>query len=416
MQKVDTAVDVVIVGAGAAGLMAGVWAGRTYPQQQILLLDGARKLGAKILVSGGGRCNVTHDQVDAAAYAGASRNAIKKVLKRFDVPQTTEFFRDLGVTLKREDTGKLFPTTDSSQTILQALLTAVSRTNVTIQHPYRVETIHKTATGFQVRGAWGSIAAKRVILATGGRSLPKSGSDGHGYQLAQALGHTLREPIFPALVPLTLPNGHFVRTLSGITLPATLTVWASNGKKLVEFTDSTLCTHFGLSGPAVLDISRHFIAAQQDDPGSSLSINWLPALSATELDTALQALARKSVLNYLRLHLPERLATALCHEAGVPLEMEGSQLTRSARRALVQQISQCPLPISGNRGYNYAEVTAGGVPLHELDLKTMQSRICPGLFCCGEICDVDGRIGGYNFQWAWASGYTAGVSVGQPNT
>ena len=144
--------DVVIIGAGAAGLMAGIWAGRTDPNRSIILLDGARKLGAKILISGGGRCNVTHDQVDESAYAGSSRNAIKKVLRRFDVPQTIEFFRELGVELKREETGKLFPVTDSARTVLQALLAAVEKANVQIRHPYRVDTVEKTGKGFCVRG------------------------------------------------------------------------------------------------------------------------------------------------------------------------------------------------------------------------------------------------------------------------
>lgn len=406
-----TRIDVAIVGAGAAGLMAGIWAGRAAPQQRIVLLDGASKLGAKILVSGGGRCNVTHDQVNVAAYAGASPHAIKKVLSRFDVPQTVAFFRDLGVTLKREESGKLFPATDRAETVLDALLTAVSQANVPIYHPYRVESMDKTAVGFRLAGPWGELTAVRVILATGGRSIPKSGSDGHGYRLAQALGHSLTPAILPALVPLTLPDGHFIRALSGVTLPATLTLHTATGKKVVAFTDSTLCTHFGLSGPAVLDISRHFLAAQRDDPGHVLTINWLPSFAPDQLDGALQGLRQKSVVGYLRAHLPERLAAALCVQAGVAPDTAGHHLTRAARCALVQQVMHCPLPISGSRGYNYAEVTAGGVPLSELDLKTMQSRRCPGLFLCGEICDVDGRIGGYNFQWAWASGYTAGIAA-----
>src|SRR5215207_8220336 len=180
--------DILIVGPGAAGLFTAIWAGRTAPQRKIVLLDGARKLGAKILVAGGGRCNVTHDEVDAAAYAGSSRNAIRKVLLRFDVPQTVAFFREMGVKLKREETGKLFPTTDDAHTVLDALL-AAGREHAEILYPRRVERIERTNNGFRVGGDWGEIEARKVVIATGGRALPKSGSDGFGYQLVKGLGH-----------------------------------------------------------------------------------------------------------------------------------------------------------------------------------------------------------------------------------
>ncbi len=403
--------DVVIVGAGAAGLMAGIWAGRTNPKRRIVLLDSAQKLGAKILVAGGGRCNVTHEVVDETAYAGSSRNAIKKVLKRFDVPPTVEFFRELGVELKREETGKLFPMTDSARTVLDALLRAARTANVNILHPRRVQKIDKQGDVFHVAGDWGSIETPKVVLATGGRSLPKSGSDGHGYSMARALGHHLTARIFPALVPLTLPKDHFICELSGVTVIATLEVRSNTGKQLVGFTDSTLCTHFGLSGPSVLDISRYYINARFDDPDAALRINWLPGKMSEQVEMELQKLGKTTVLRYLSGQVPERLLRALCAEAGVEPVTAGDQLPREARRALVTVLTQCPLPITGNRGYTYAEVTAGGVPLSEVRLETMESRVCPGLYLCGEICDVDGRIGGYNFQWAWASGYVVGVSV-----
>lgn len=406
--------DVVIVGAGAAGLMAGIWAGRTNPGRRVVLLDGARRLGAKILVAGGGRCNVTHAVVDESAYAGSSRNAIKKVLRRFDVPQTTAFFREMGVELKCEDTGKLFPVTDDARTVLDALLSAAFQAGASILHPHRVEAVTRAGDGFIVGGEWGQIETPNVVLATGGRSLPKTGSDGFGYQIARALGHTLTPHIFPALVPLTLPGDHFICSLGGITVPATLEVRAPSGKVLAAFTDSTLCAHFGLSGPSVLDISRYYLAARFDDPGVILTINWLPGKTPEQVEADLQSFGRGSPARYLRAFLPERLARALCEYAGVDSNRPADQLTREARKTLARTIARLVLPITGQRGFNYAEVTAGGVPLAEIHLHTMQSRVCPGLYFCGEICDVDGRIGGYNFQWAWASGYVAGASVGRP--
>ena len=402
-----------MIGAGAAGLMAGIWAGRTDPDRAIILLDGARTLGAKILVAGGGRCNVTHHRVDARAYAGASPHALKKVLDRFDVPETVRFFQELGVELKQEETGKLFPTTDNSRTVLHALLEAAAQANVTIRHPCRVDNVSRSAEGFRITGAWGQIEARHLILATGGKSLPKSGSNGHGYQIARALGHTISERIFPALVPLTLPPDHFVCALSGIAVPATLDLWSPTGKHLHAVTDSTLCTHFGLSGPSILDISRYFIDAQLDDAACELTINWLPEWTTEQLDRRLQDLGRVTPLQHLRAHLPERLARALCTHAGVDPNLPSSTLSRPQRKALARSTTRLTLPITGNRGYNYAEVTAGGIPLSEVRLATMESRVCPQLHVCGEICNVDGRIGGFNFQWAWASGYVAGVSVGR---
>jgi predicted Rossmann fold flavoprotein len=403
--------DIVIIGAGAAGLFAAIWAGRTNAKRKIIILDGAQKLGAKILISGGGRCNVTHDQVAVEAYAGSSRNAIRKVLRRFDAQETIAFFRELGVELKREETGKLFPTTDNARTVLDTLLAALQAVNVKIYHPYRVEALKKTPGGFAMSGAWGELIANHVIIATGGKSLPKSGSDGHGYTLVKALGHTITEHIFPALVPLTLPKDHFICTLSGLTLPTTLEVRLSNGKKVISFTNSTLCTHFGLSGPSVLDISRYFLDAQISDPQANLMINWWPGKTLEELDRKLQGLGHITPFKFLRNQLPERLTASLCAQAGINPQTASHQLTREQRKILAQVVTALPLPITGNRGWNVAEVTAGGVPLRELDLSTMESRICPNLYLCGEICDVDGQIGGYNFQWAWASGYVAGVSV-----
>ncbi len=428
-------VDIAVVGAGAAGLMAAIQAGRSARARaehlRIVVLDGARTLGAKILVAGGGRCNVTHDVVDESAYAGSSRHAIRKVLLQFGVVRTIEFFRELGVELKREETGKLFPTTDRARSVLDALLTAARDAGVEIRHPWRVGSIVHHDGHFEIARAFvGSeaaldephggaptdskdqgtqgIIARRVILATGGKSLPKTGSDGAGYGIARSLGHSITPKVFPALVPLTLPREHFICALSGLTLPATLSVRSGTGKKLVEFTDSTLCTHFGLSGPSVLDVSRFYFDAKASDPNAALVLNWLPGWNAERLDGALRAGGRTTVVGLLREHVPERLAEAICRFAGVLASTRVDQLTREARRRLVDAVVELPLPITGDRGFAYAEVTAGGVPLTEVRLETMESRVCPGLHLCGEICDVDGRIGGYNFQWAWASGFVAG--------
>lgn len=405
-------IDVAVVGAGAAGLMAAIQAGRTGPARRIVALDGAARLGAKILIAGGGRCNVTHDTVDEGAFAGSSRHAIRKVLRRFDVPETVAFFRALGVVLKREETGKLFPTTDRAATVLDALLGAAARAGVELRHPWRVERIAPADGGFVVHGPAGELRARTVVLATGGRSVPKTGSDGHGLAMATALGHTVAR-VFPALVPLTLPRDHFLTALAGVSARVTVEVRSATGKRLARFTDPLLCTHFGVSGPVVLDASRWWIDARLADPGARLVVSWLPDETRESIDAWLRDLGAASPGRRLQSWLPERLARALCAAAGVDPSAPGRELSRDGRRALVASLVEMPLPVTGDRGFTHAEVTAGGVPLAELRLETMASRVVPGLHLCGEICDVDGRIGGYNFQWAWASGWVAGTSVGR---
>jgi predicted Rossmann fold flavoprotein len=406
-------VDILVVGAGAAGLFAATWAGRTAAAAgqplSIVAVDGAKKIGAKILVSGGGRCNITHHAVSEADYAGGTPPAIRKVLRRFTVADTVRFFAESGVEFYREaDTGKLFPVTDSSRTILDALVREAVATGVRLIHPARVTAVGPMETGFRVTTSAGEVHAKRVILCTGGKSLPKSGSDGSGFDLARSLSHSLTDPIVPALVPLVLPAEHWITSLSGLALPAMLTLRSGSGKRLHATTGSTLCTHRGLSGPAVLDISRHWLVARHADPAVTLSINWLPEESAESIDHLLVDGQRRGALAVLRQRLTERLARCLCEQAGAAAT---GDLTRDARRAVAAAVVATPLPIIGDRGFTVAEATAGGVPLTEIRLETMESRIHPGLHFAGEVLDVDGRIGGFNFQWAWASGYVAGASA-----
>ncbi|MFZ4574605.1 MAG: NAD(P)/FAD-dependent oxidoreductase [Phycisphaerales bacterium] len=415
-----TTPSIAVVGAGAAGLMAAIWAGRTAEERNsrisIAAFDGALKLGAKILVAGGGRCNVTHHEVDEHQYAGSSRNAIKKVLRRFDVAETVLFFKDLGVELKREDTGKLFPVTDTASTVLHALLDEARRAGTKLIHPERVQSIARADRGFDVITAGQTRRVDRVILATGGRALPKTGSDGGGYELAKALGHTITPHTFPALAPLLLDPTCFLLALSGITLPATIELLSPTGKRLQSFTNSLLLAHFGLSGPGVLDISRYFTAAllehgDKPAPGPTLALNFLPTHTTESFDLLLQGIGNRGVANYLSSLLPDRLARALAEHCAIDPAAPGHTLTREQRRRLAAACTRLTIPATATRGYTYAEATAGGVPLSELHLDTMESRVCPGLHLCGEILDVDGRVGGFNFQWAWASGFVAGTSA-----
>ena len=392
--------DIAVVGAGAAGLTAAIFAKRAAPDARIVALDGAPKIGAKILISGGGRCNVTHHVVTPDDFNG-NRNAIARVLRSFTVDETVAWFAEMGVMLKREETGKLFPTTDKARHVVDALLRACE--GVEIRTGTRVLACQQDARAthpgpsLTLATTEEAIRAQRVILATGGRSVPKTGSDGSGYALARSLGHTITET-FPALVPLVLEEGHWVTSLSGTSAEVELSVRAETGKVLARHRGSMLFTHFGISGPVALDISRHWIASR----GGTLAVNFLPGETFESLDAQLRE-GKTTVASVLRGRLPQRVLEAI---AGGELRV--ASLTREERRRIVRALVETPIPVVRDRGFDYAEVTAGGIPLNEVDLSTMRSRKCEGLHLCGEILDVDGRIGGYNFQWAWASGKLAG--------
>ncbi|HEU4504565.1 MAG TPA: NAD(P)/FAD-dependent oxidoreductase [Nitrospira sp.] len=404
--------DLVIVGGGAAGLAAAIAAGQLKGNRRVILLDGAKSLGAKILVSGGGRCNVTHEAVTAADFFG-NRRIIKNVLAAWSVQHTLEWFAGMGVELKREATGKLFPTTDKARTVLNALLDRCHGLNVDVQAGRRVHGIERSDGGFTVQSSGGAILAGAVILATGGRSLPKSGSDGSGYALARALGHSVTSTV-PALVPLILHERMFHGILSGLSHDATLTT-VVGGKPVDVRTGSLLWTHFGVSGPVVMDASRFWTWAREQgdraDVYANLVPSWNPETARRWFMTQASASPRRSLAKTLALVLPERLAEAVCGSVdGDPL-MGVAQVPRGVREALVAAITRLPLPVTTDRGWNYAEVTAGGIPLEEVNYRTMESKFVPGLYVIGEILNCDGRIGGFNFQWAWATGYVAGSAA-----
>lgn len=407
-------VDVAVVGAGAAGLMAAIFAARG--GAETIALDGASRLGAKILISGGGRCNVTHERVSANDFNGSNPNLVAKVLRSFGVHDTVAFFRGAGVELKREETGKLFPVSDRAVAVLDALKDEARRAGVEIVTEARTRSITAEHDAFTLESSAGLIVARRVILATGGRSIPKSGSDGAGYELVQALGHSVR-PTFPALVPLLLDPDHWMTRLSGTSCDVALALCGERGRVVARARGSMLMTHFGLSGPAVLDMSRHWIAARAAGE-VSLVASFVPDDDFEAIDAWLVASAkespRRTLANVIRLRLTERLGDALLREGAVVApEIAMGKLTRDDRRRVAHALTAFPLPVTGDRGFAFAEVTAGGVPLDEVDVATMESKLCPGLFLCGEILDVDGRIGGFNFQWAWASGKVAGSAAGK---
>jgi len=409
----DSLWDVAIVGAGAAGLATAIFAARANPDLRIVALDGAKKLGAKILVSGGGRCNVTNAQVDDGDFFGGNRNVVRRILNTLPVDQTISFFREIGVNLHEESFGKLFPDSNSARTVLNALVGEARRRGVDPQTDCRVSVITRTHETFEILLDNDRIVrARQIVLATGGRSLPKTGSDGHGYELAQSLGHSLT-PTTPALAPLVL-EGDFHQGLSGIAQEVELTLRCT-GEKPVRIKGPMLWTHFGISGPAALDLSRHWHRARLEKKAPLVTANLLPNRTLEQINNELIALAahqgRTRITSWLSEYMPARVAESISRRGGVSADQTASQLNRDHRWKFAETVTGLPLSIRDSRGYAYAEVTAGGVSLFEVDAATMQSRVCPGLYLVGEILDVDGRLGGFNFQWAWCTAAQAGRAI-----
>lgn len=411
---------IAVIGAGAAGLAAAITAAEQAKQAgplRIVLVDGARTIGAKILISGGGRCNVTHDVVTSSDFFG-NRHIIKNVLAAFPVEQTTEWFASLGVELKREETGKLFPVTDKARTVLNALVARCHDLDVAICPDHRVTGIERSSdgtSGFTLHHNQGTMSAKKIILATGGRSIPKSGSDGVGYTLARRLGHSVTATV-PALVPLVLEDTMFHKTLSGLSHDVELTTIVK-GRKVDSRTGSLLWTHFGISGPVVMDASRFWTLGHEQGEAVEVHGNFLPGRTQEQAKSWFREQAtanpRRSLLKTWAQQIPERFAEALCLRVGCDPQKAVAQLTRKDRDRLIEALAKFLFPVERDRGWNYAEVTAGGVPLEEINFRTMESKLVPGLYLVGEILDCDGRIGGFNFQWAWATGYLAGRASGR---
>jgi predicted Rossmann fold flavoprotein len=377
----------------------------------VALLDGAKKIGAKILVSGGGRCNVANTVVSERDFWGGSSRVVRHVLRAFTVDETLKFFSRLGISLHEEAGGKLFPDSNRARDVLDALLREGDRVGVDLQADRRVTDVAREGPRFIISTSRGPASANRVVLATGGRSLPKSGSDGGGYQIAERLGHTIVATT-PALAPLVLddPIDGLHVTLSGVSHDAELTIWV-DGRVSIRLTGSMLWTHFGMSGPVVLNASRHWARAVVEKKTVRITLNFVPGSSFDEVDGRLVTLIgdrpRASIPTLLSTFLPASVASALVAVLHLDPDIASAQLTREARRRFAHALVEWPLPATDTRGYNFAEATAGGVPLTEIDPTSMESRVCPGLFLVGEVLDVDGRIGGFNFQWAWSSARVA---------
>ena len=396
--------EIAVIGAGAAGLMAALWAARS--GARVALLEGSRAPGLKIVISGGGRCNILPSASDDDDFfTSGSRHVLKRLFRTWPRERVQEYLEhDLGIALVlEEETGKLFPVGQRAVAVRDRLVEAAQEAGAALLCPWRVQGLARAGDGYlltELNGA--QLHAARVILASGGASVPKTGSDGTGYRLARELGHELL-PIYPALVPLTTRAAEFT-ALAGIALPVR---WRAlrGGQVLEERVRELLFTHRGFSGPAILDASHWYVRDR-----AQIEIGW-GALDAPAWETHWQPRGRRELAKALGDLLPRRLADVLVRRAGMREDTRVGSLTRSQRDALLRVLLHFPLPLDGDEGFRVAEVTGGGVPLDAVHPSTLESRRAPGLYFCGEILDVIGRIGGYNFLWAWITGRLAGESA-----
>lgn len=394
----------VVVGAGAAGLMAAWWA--AHRGASVVLLEASRDAGRKILISGGGRCNILPSVSGLSDFhSEGSRNVLRRLFRTWPLEDMKRWFEEeLELPLMLEKaSGKLFPEVQRAKVVRDKLVAAIEAKGVKLKRNWRVETLDPVeGGGFLLRSSDGQEQeASKVVLASGGRSVPKTGSDGHGYELARRLGHRIL-PTYPALVPLTT-NDIALRELSGLAVPVRWQAWegqrvAASGER--DF----LFTHQGFSGPAALDASHHHVHC-----GRRLTVAWA-GLSEEAWESRFRSMPAKSIGRILADALPRRLVELLLQRAQLPDGIRAGNLDKARRARLLELLCRFELPVDGTRGFAVAEVTGGGIPLGEVNPSTLESRKQPGLYLCGEILDVFGRIGGFNFQWAWLTGKLSGMA------
>ena len=385
--------DVVILGAGAAGLHCAAIAGQR--GVKVLLLDHAEKIAEKIRISGGGRCNFTNREVEPAHFISANPRFCRSALARYTPQDFIALVESHGIAWHEKHKGQLFCDRSSEQ-IIQMLLGECERGAVERWQPCAVQAVRHIASGFELNTNRGAVAAKQLVVASGGLSIPKIGASDFGYRLARQFGHRIVETR-PALVPLTFGAAAWApyATLAGLSLPVAVTT--GSGKATAVFHEDMLFTHRGLSGPAVLQISSYW------KPQEALCIDLAPQRELAEELRQAKRVSHRKLGNELAALLPRRLAETWLALHGGRAETPMADLRDREIAELASQVQAWSLMPDGSEGYRTAEVTAGGVDTRELDSQTLGSKLVPGLHFIGEVVDVTGWLGGYNFQWAWAS-------------
>jgi hypothetical protein len=409
--------DVIVIGGGPSGLMASVAAAEH--GASVLLIDKGAKLGRKLGISGGGRCNVTNvkERDELISYIPGNGRFLYSAFDHFNNQDIIAFFEGLGIALKEEDNGRMFPVSDKASSVVSALINKVRSLGVQIMTDSPVSHViyeEGAVKGVQL-GPGKTISSAAVIIATGGKSVPQTGSTGDGYPWAEAAGHTITE-LFPTEVPI-ISREEWIKSgeLQGLSLrDVALTVWNQKGKKVISHRGDMIFTHFGLSGPIALRCSQ-FLRQVQRKSGTDtveMSIDLFPDLNLQEVESLLQDKLdqepKKAIRNSLKGLLPERLIPLLLAKADLDGDITGHHVSKNGLLALAGILKRMPVNVHGTRSLSEAFVTGGGVNLKEIDPKRMESKLMQGLFFCGEVLDIHGYTGGYNITAAFSTGYTAG--------
>ncbi|MEK4291838.1 hypothetical protein BSK65_21580 [Paenibacillus odorifer] len=409
--------DVIVIGGGPSGLMASVAAAEH--GASVLLIDKGAKLGRKLGISGGGRCNVTNvkERDELISHIPGNGRFLYSAFDHFNNQDIIAFFEGLGIALKEEDNGRMFPVSDKASSVVSALINKVRGLGVQIMTDSPVSHViyeEGAVKGVQL-GSGKTISSAAVIIATGGKSVPQTGSTGDGYPWAEAAGHTITE-LFPTEVPI-ISREEWIKSgeLQGLSLrDVTLTVWNPKGKKVISHRGDMIFTHFGLSGPIALRCSQFLRQVQRKSGNDTveMSIDLFPDLNLQEVESSLQDKLdqepKKAIRNSLKGLLPERLIPLLLAKADLDGDITGHHVSKNGLHALAGILKRMPVNVHGTRSLSEAFVTGGGVNLKEIDPKRMESKLMQGLFFCGEVLDIHGYTGGYNITAAFSTGYTAG--------
>ena len=400
-----------VVGGGAAGLMAAITAAQQ--GRAVALLEGNTRLGRKILISGNGRCNLTNRDADSVEhYHGSHREFTAGVLKRYPVKETLAFFAEMGLECKTATLGRLFPVTDQAATVLNLLEDKLYELGVNLVTEAKIKEL-RLGAHFELEANDGRTwKADRVILATGGISIPKLGADDSGMQLAAVFGHQ-RTALYPGLVPLC-GGDKLVHAMHGAKIHAALRVELPTGQVCIDEGD-LLFTKYGVSGLAILNLSAKIVPFLEKGE-LDVIINLLPGKSSEEVSDRLKARwqhnGQQSVALNLSSLFPDKIAHAVLEKLQVCGDTQVSRLSKKHRWAIANHLTKLPVRIREPRSFEFAEVTIGGVKSEEVNPETMESKLVPGCYLAGEMLNVHGDLGGYNFQWAWSSGYLAGLGTG----
>jgi predicted Rossmann fold flavoprotein len=404
---------IVAIGGGAAGFFGAIAAAEAHPHTQVTLLEASPQVLTKVRISGGGRCNVTHACFEPTAlvqHYPRGGKALRGPLTRFQPQDTVAWFKAHGVVLKTEADGRMFPVTDNSETIVECLVRSAQRARVQVVTGTVVTEVFSSTAGFTVQLKGGkTVGGDRLLIATGSNPL--------GYRIAESLGHELVTPV-PSLFTFKITDPRLVE-LAGVSVPLVRVKLLVEGQKPLEQEGPLLITHWGVSGPAVLKLSAwgarllHDVRYQ-----ATIQVNWLPALKAEELRELLlktkEEWVRKAIAKNCPVTLPQRLWQRLVESVGIDSELRWADLSKKTLNLLLMELTQGQFKIQGKGMFKDEFVTCGGVPLTEVNFKTMESRCCTGLYFAGEILDVDGVTGGFNFQNAWTTGWIAGQAMGTP--